>query len=699
MNSRYQIYKEFQQFKQNKDTRSMEQICQPTNGFNLQIQQSFLKEYITKYPNWRSLLLYHQIGSGKTCTAITLAEQYMSMNPNVKVTVILPARLRTNFIDELISPCGMNKYISNRDFEQYFSSDTPESTKKRIKAKFIKKIEKTYDIMSYEKFRNEAYKKRNLRVWVKGFTKNRLIIVDEVHNLISENYDSNTYEKQIKPSGILKRVKGINTILMKYLNDNAHQSCKMLYLTATPVFDNLMQFKELVLMMNPDAVIKKGATVKDTIEHLRGKVSFFPGTSPKAYPKVVYENHDVVLSNTQDIVMNNIIRFGKDLNNESTESFMIYQRMASVAALPGNPKISSNISRIVNNQVEYAPKIKEIVHNIINNPGKHVVYSTFVQSGVHIVEAALRKEGWISLKEAKDIEGNGGDISRYNYKIYAIWDGSVKDAEKVLTKSVVNKVSNIDGKYIRVIIGSPSIKEGVSFKHAQHMHILDPVWNSSAKDQIEGRVIRFCSHIDIPRNHEYLKRQVVVHLYKSVPQRDGLVQHTCDQEIYEHVIPEKEKVIKTAEKALKAVALDNHLFKKLYIDDATSPISPEPHMRDKPSAIEIDGDDATIRKKSGSRKGKTCPKKRRPVGNACPDEFPERRPNKHDEMCCYKQSRASTRQVRNTNRNGETDMSQEEHKKLMTCPKPRRPDSDGNCKEGYEPRENKHGALCCYKTR
>ena len=58
------------------------------------------------------LLVYHNIGSGKTCTAITMAEEYISQNDGNQVKVILPARLRTNFIDELMSPCGMDIYIS-----------------------------------------------------------------------------------------------------------------------------------------------------------------------------------------------------------------------------------------------------------------------------------------------------------------------------------------------------------------------------------------------------------------------------------------------------------------------------------------------------------------------------------------------------------------------------------------------------------
>ena len=53
---------------------------------------------------------------------------------------------------------------------------------------------------------------------------------------------------------------------------------------------------------------------------------------------------------------------------------------------------------------------------------------------------------------------------------------------------------------IKVLIGSPSIKEGISFKHIQHIHLIDPVWNIAGKKQIEGRAIRFCSHFDIDEN-------------------------------------------------------------------------------------------------------------------------------------------------------------------------------------------------------
>jgi len=131
---RLEIYKNFQKYVQQKDDRSMDKICiSETNEFQLQAQQKFLAEYMIAYPKWNKLLLYHQIGSGKTCSAITMAEEYLKTYPNNKINVVLPARLKTNFFDELISPCGFDKYISNEDFIKFNASSTPVKIKKQIK--------------------------------------------------------------------------------------------------------------------------------------------------------------------------------------------------------------------------------------------------------------------------------------------------------------------------------------------------------------------------------------------------------------------------------------------------------------------------------------------------------------------------------------------------------------------------------------
>ena len=70
-------------------------------------QQLFLEKYVNDVDEVDRLLVYHGIGTGKTRTSILICEALMKKNPKYKVNVILPARLKTNYIDELIILFGM----------------------------------------------------------------------------------------------------------------------------------------------------------------------------------------------------------------------------------------------------------------------------------------------------------------------------------------------------------------------------------------------------------------------------------------------------------------------------------------------------------------------------------------------------------------------------------------------------------------
>ena len=63
-------------------------------------QQLFLEKYVNDVDEVDRVLVYHGIGTGKTRTSILICEALMKKNPKYKVNVILPARLKTNYIDE-----------------------------------------------------------------------------------------------------------------------------------------------------------------------------------------------------------------------------------------------------------------------------------------------------------------------------------------------------------------------------------------------------------------------------------------------------------------------------------------------------------------------------------------------------------------------------------------------------------------------
>lgn len=70
--------------------------------------QKFVREYMRQASPYRGLLVYHGLGSGKTCTAIAASEALFS-TANKKIIVMTPFSLRKNFLKE-VSLCGFRHF-------------------------------------------------------------------------------------------------------------------------------------------------------------------------------------------------------------------------------------------------------------------------------------------------------------------------------------------------------------------------------------------------------------------------------------------------------------------------------------------------------------------------------------------------------------------------------------------------------------
>ena len=170
--------------------------------------QKFLRDYMQLNSPYRGILLYHGLGSGKTCSAIAIAE---GMRSEKRILVLLPASLRHNFIGtvgkEGLKFCGAKEYQSrnsgNRDIKEYYT--------------FI-----SYNASNVLK-QLEAY----------GSLDNHVIIVDESHKLISMMANS--------MQGMSKQGRAIYEQLL-----NAKNS-KIVFLSGTPI--NTEAF-EAALMFN-----------------------------------------------------------------------------------------------------------------------------------------------------------------------------------------------------------------------------------------------------------------------------------------------------------------------------------------------------------------------------------------------------------------------------------------------------------------
>jgi hypothetical protein len=71
--------------------------------------QKFVRDYISYMTPYRGVLVYHGLGSGKTCTAIAASEALLSSGGKQRIIVMTPFSLRKNFIQQ-ITFCGFRHY-------------------------------------------------------------------------------------------------------------------------------------------------------------------------------------------------------------------------------------------------------------------------------------------------------------------------------------------------------------------------------------------------------------------------------------------------------------------------------------------------------------------------------------------------------------------------------------------------------------
>jgi len=190
---------------------------------------------------------------------------------------------------------------------------------------------------------------------------------------------------------------------------------------------------------------------------------------------------------------------------------------------------------------KYSAKFAKCIQTIPKIKGPCFVYSNFVSAG--------GINDFILALEAHGIHEYTKGRKTSNSTSYGVFRTGEYDANKKLI-STFNDPSNIDGSKIKVIIGSPAMKEGISLKNTRAVHLLDPYWNISRTEQVIGRAIRFCSHVSLPSN----QRNVTIYNYIGHAKKKTVDKHIMN------IANIKHEIIKKFEKLLYQASVDCPLF-------------------------------------------------------------------------------------------------------------------------------------------
>lgn len=648
--------KEFNMFKEQQPddkTKTYDEIanskCMSTD-FKLTNNQKFLKNFLSPLTQYNGLLLFHSVGVGKTCTAISISEQYLLNSSSKKVLVILSSNLKDNFKKQIFDITRYNKELNKASLctgTKYpdMVLDKENLTKESLNKRISKIIKDRYQFMGYKELveftkrirdnieKTEKRKERHDEKYnqkLKELFSNRLIVVDEAHNL---RLPSETGKKQI--ASVLQDILEVT------------ENTKLLFLSATPMFNNA---KEIIYMINLFLTNDKKPQLKTSEIFdktgklteagrkklpiiLRGYVSYMRGENPYAFPFRLYP--DAVESKAKSIIkLKHITLIGSYMSKNQTGLYNIFKKKVNIEEqlendedtppleededvvsqkkkqrgeeidgsndLQNTLQISNIVYPIYTNKSEdeftygkkgfegcfrevnkqyiyskntleeygeildqeniiyYAPKIAKILSYIKKSTGIVFVYSQYYYSGIYPLAIALEHMGfqkYSGQNVAKDITvdvDTQKKLRETGNKYIVISKHDILSPNNDLEIQIAKSRENMRGELIKVIIVSKIGTEGLDLKRIREVHILEPWYNLNRTEQIIGRAIRTCSHMDLPKE----ERNVTVYLHAAVFPNDK--QESIDILTYK-MAETKQINITEVQKIMKETSIDCNL--------------------------------------------------------------------------------------------------------------------------------------------
>ena len=298
-------------FKSNNIEQDSYKICNAE--FELSPHQLFVKNYLSFNTPYNGLLLYHGLGTGKTCSSIGVAEEMRDYLKRLGITkriiIVASPNVQENFKLQLFDErklklvnglWNIESCIGNKLLKEINPMNMKGLSREKVISQIKTIIKTSYIFLGYIEFANYIIKTSRIESDVSEERReylikkklqdkfnNRLIIIDEVHNIRITDENKN---KKVAIE-LLKLVENVNNM-------------KLLLLSATPMYNT---YKEIVWLINilnlndnrlpvqEKEIFNSDGTFKidengeevgknKLIEKSRGYISFVKGENPFMFP-------------------------------------------------------------------------------------------------------------------------------------------------------------------------------------------------------------------------------------------------------------------------------------------------------------------------------------------------------------------------------------------------------------------------------
>lgn len=630
-------------------------IC--VNKKGLLKQQAFLSNYINPNTPYRGILIFHGVGTGKTCAGIAIAEQFKPLvkKYNTKIYVLVPGPIIKDTWKTELLKCTGEVYLKKQDLTIYNNKHNID----RMKKNAINIALQYYKFLSYKSFykkvlgtkikvmddeskkavyckTEEGEFERELSLDRIYDLNNSVIIVDEAHQL-TNNFYGEALLKVIEDSKNL-RVVLMTATPMKNLADDVIELINFI----RPIDDPMLREKIFTSHKNHEMGFKEGG-VKYLKEMTNGYVSYLRGADPltfakrvdkgvipetllftrvvrckmlpfqkKLYDKVIAETNDSLdrkseavanftipgLNDKDELIgfsgkdgittVRNQIEFkGNILNNKIALELLQDKKLEhSTDLIDATSTYKTITGKILN--IKYLQHFSTKFYTAVKKLNKLVwgqkgartgfIYSNLVKLGIELFQEILSMNGYLEYQEDENYKINpdtrcyfcGIVFSEHNKldkkipshefhpaTFISVTGGTSDEADEYIPEektailnNVFSNTNNIEGRHIKLVLGSRVISEGFSLRYVSEVHLLDVYFNLNRVEQVIGRALRHCSHYNLMTKETPYPE---VRIYKYVISMDkGL---TSEEELYKKA-ELKFILIKKVERALKENAID-----------------------------------------------------------------------------------------------------------------------------------------------
>lgn len=334
-------------------------VCDAVADFSLQRHQRSAAEHVK---STGSALIFHGLGSGKTCTSVATAELFkkfdvqggvIDQDAARQVIICCPAKIVATYEKEISEECSRRILVDGAP-QGYSSPDDiaflgreeaamrtaiADPNKKRgqddlkkartrheqRKNQILGRISQNYHIVSHDKMYLGLYAKGTKEPGLyteKGgaLTKpNTLLIIDEIQNLVSLDATSKKY-----------------AAFYDALTYYAHPNMRIMLMSATPIFNRGYEIALTLNLLRPKIPFPTSEPVfNDLFGNGDGEienpelfklmagpnVSYFAGGNPAAYPYVINAHIDGEMSDLQQA------KYGQTLLGEITKNYNSKKRI------------------------------------------------------------------------------------------------------------------------------------------------------------------------------------------------------------------------------------------------------------------------------------------------------------------------------------------------------------------------------------